>query len=178
MYIVFTYGGSMKEYIKGHKKTLILLFIYALLIVLAFKVKDILIPDEGAEVYGTRLNEIDKYPIDETVYTKIETELKKNENVTKVTYRQQGKIINFFVTVADKVSIADAKKIGEIIPGQFDEKTLSYYSIQIWMMKDNKELNNFPIVGMKNPASSKVVWTLDREIVVEDSDTEGETNED
>lgn len=165
----------MKEYIKGHKKTLILLFIYALLIVLAFKVKDILIPDEGAEVYGTRLNEIDKYPIDDSIYTKIETELKKNENVVKVSYRVQGKIINYFVTVADKVSIADAKKIGETIPGLFDEKTISYYSIQIWMLKDNKELNNFPIVGMKNPSSSKVVWTLDREITV--PETEGESDE-
>lgn len=166
----------MKEYIKGHKKTLILLFIYMLLIVLAFKVKDILIPDEGAEVYGTRLNEIEKYPIEDSVYTKIETELKKNENVTKVSYRVQGKIINYYVTVADKVSIADAKKIGESIPDLFDEKTLTYYSLQVWMLKDNKELNNFPIVGMKNPASSKIVWTLDREITVEE--TEGESDED
>ncbi len=165
----------MKEYIKGHKKTLILLFIYALLIVLAFKVKDILIPDEGAEVYGTRLNEIDKYPIEESVYKKIEETLKKNENVEKVSYRVQGKIINYYVTVGEKVSIADAKKIGESIPPLFEEKALSYYSIQIWMIKENKEMNNFPIVGMKNPASSKVVWTLDREITV--PETEGESDE-
>ena len=69
----------------------------------------------------------------------------------------------------------NAKKIGETIPDLFDEKTVSYYSIQIWMLKDNKELNNFPIVGMKNPSSSKVVWTLDREITV--PETEGESDE-
>ena len=158
----------MKDYLKRHKKTIILLFIFALLLVLTIKVKDILIPNETLFNYGTRLNEIDEYPIDENVYKKIDEEYAKNTNVKKTTHRVQGKIINFFVTVDDKVSIADAKKIGDVIIKQFDEKTLSYYSIQVYMLKDNEELNNFPIVGMKNPKAEGLVWTKDREIVKEE----------
>ena len=181
MYNNFVYSfllleDVMKDYIKNHKKTIILIFIYALLVVLAIKVKDIFIPNEGLETYGTRLNEIDKYPIADEVYDKLEEELKKNENVTNVEKRVQGKIINYYITVADKVSIADAKKIGDSVLTGFDDKTKSYYSFQIWMLKENKELNNFPIVGMKHPNSEKIVWTQDREITKVEA--EGENNED
>ena len=158
----------MKLYIKRHKKTIILVFIFALLVVLTIKIKDILIPNEALFNYGSRLNEMDNYPVDESVYKKIEEEYAKNTNVKTVTHREQGKIINFFVTVDDKVSVADAKKIAETITSSFDAKTLSYYSIQVYMLKDNKELNNFPIVGMKNPKAESLVWTKDREITKEE----------
>ena len=158
----------MKLYLKRHKKTIILLVIFALLLVLTLKLKDILIPNEALFNYGSRLNEKDQYPIDENIYKKIDEEYAKNTNIKKTTHRVQGKIINFFVTVDDKVSIADAKKIADTIIKSFDEKTLSYYSIQVYMLKDNEELNNFPIVGMKNPKAEGLVWTKDREIVKEE----------
>ena len=158
----------MKDYLKRHKKTIILLVIFALLLVLTIKVKDILIPNEALFNYGTRLNEIDEYPIDENIYKKIDEEYAKNTNIKKTTHRVQGKIINFFVTLDDKATIDDAKKLGDIIIKAFDEKTLSYYSIQVYMLKDNEALNNFPIVGMKNPKATGLIWTKDREIVKEE----------
>ena len=164
----------MKDYLKRHKKTMILLFIFALLLVLTIKIKDILIPNEALFNYGTRLNEIDNYPIDENIYKKIDEEYAKNTNIKKTTHRVQGKIINFFVTLDDKATIADAKKLGDIIIAQFDEKTLSYYSIQVYMLKDNETLNNFPIVGMKNPKAKELVWTKDREITKEEEEVKDE----
>ena len=158
----------MKEYILRHKKTIILVFIFILLLVLVIKIKDILIPNETLFNYGPRLDEIDNYPIDENIYKKIDEEYAKNTNIVKTTHRVQGKIINCFVTLDDKATIADAKKLGDIIIKQFDEKSLSYYSIQVYMLKEKKELNNFPIVGMKNPKSEGLVWTKDREIVKEE----------
>ena len=47
----------MKVYLKRHKKTIILLVIFALLLVLTLKIKDILIPNEALFNYGSRLNE-------------------------------------------------------------------------------------------------------------------------
>ena len=164
----------MKDYLKRHKKTIILVVIFALLLVLTIKIKDILIPNEALFNYGTRLNEIDNYPIDENIYKKIDEEYAKNTNIKKTTHRVQGKIINFFVTLDDKATIADAKKLGDIIIAQFDEKTLSYYSIQVYMLKDNETLNNFPIVGMKNPKAKELVWTKDREITKEEEEVKDE----
>ncbi len=158
----------MKLYLKRHKKTIILLVIFALLLVLTLKLKDILIPNEALFNYGSRLNERDQYPIDENIYKKIDEEYAKNANVKEVSHREQGKIINFFITVDDKVSVADAKKIGDVVIAQFDARSLSYYSIQVYVLKTNKELNNFPIVGMKNPKAEGLIWTKDREIVKEE----------
>ena len=164
----------MKEYIKRHKKTIILVVIFALLLVLVIKVKDILIPNEKLYNYGSRLNEIDEYPISEDIYKKIDDEYAKNTNIKKTTHRVQGKIINFYVTLDDKATINDAKKLGDVIIKAFDEKTLSYYSIQVYMLKDNEALNNFPIVGMKNPKSTELVWTKDREITKEEEEVKNE----
>jgi len=165
----------MKEYIKNHKKTIILVVLFYLLVVLVIIIARFLMPDDSIDSNKERYKDIGEYPIDEAVYKKIDEEYDKNTNVTKkTTHRVQGKTINIYVTLDDKATVADAKKLGDVVISAFDEKTLSYYSIQVWMLKENKELNNFPIVGMKHPQSEKLVWTQDREITKDD---EGEANE-
>ena len=138
-----------------------------LFVILGLKVKDIFVPDEGKPTYGDRLKNLDKYPISDEVYQKIEEALTKGGNVTKVDHRIQGKTLNYYITFADKVTVKDAKSLGESIIKYFDEDTLGYYSIQIYLLKENEKLNNFPIIGMKHPESKSVSWTKDREIVTE-----------
>lgn len=162
----------MKKFIKRHRYTIILLLIFSLIVILGFKVKEMLIPDEGKATYGERLKDINKYPITDQVYNKIEEEYQKNSNVTKTSHRLQGRILNYYITVADKVSVKDAKAIGENLLKLFDEDILSYYSLQVYLIKEDTSLNNFPIIGMKDPKSKIISWTKDREIV-----TESEKNE-
>ena len=162
----------MKKYIKRHRYTCILVLIFILIVILGLKVKDLLVPDEGKATYGDRLKDLSKYPISKDVYTKIEEDFKENTNVKKITNHLQGKTLNFYITFDDKVSVKDAKAIGEKLIDYFDEDQLGYYSIQIYLIKEDKALNNFPIIGMKHPDSKVVSWTKDREIV-----TESEQNE-
>lgn len=162
----------MKSFLKKHRYTCILLLIFALIVVLGFKVKEILVPDEGKATYGERLQDIDKHKIDNKVYETIDEEFKENTNVSKITHRLQGKIINFIITVDDKVSIKDAKAIGDKIVSFFDEDTLGYYSVQIYVKKKDAKLNNFPIIGYKDPLSKNISWTKDRDITVSDENEE------
>ena len=162
----------MKKFLKRNRYTIILIFIFILFVILGLKVKDILVPDEGKAAYGDRLKNISKHPISNDTYDKIDEELEKNSNVVKVSHKLQGKTINYFITVDEKVSIKDAKAIGESVIKGFDEDALGYYSIQISMLKENEELNNFPIMGMKHPSSKEVSWTKDREIVTESENDE------
>ena len=157
----------MKKFIKRHRYTCILLLIFILLVVLGLKAKNILIPDEGKATYGERLKDIDKHPIDKDVYKKVEEEYAKNKNVKKVTYHLQGKTLNYFITVDDKVSIKDAKAIGEKLLEYFSDDIKEYYSIQVYLIKEDEKLNNFPIIGMKHPEAKTISWTKDREIVTE-----------
>lgn len=160
------------KFIKSHRYTIILLLIFVLLVFLGLKVKEMIVPDEEKATYGERLKDIEDYPISDEVYASIDKKYGENKNVKKITHRLQGRIVNYFITVNDEVSIKDAKAIGNELVTNFDEKTLSYYSIQVFMLKDNAELNNFPIIGMKDPLSKVVVWGTDREIVKSDTNEE------
>ena len=162
----------MKSFLKNHRYTIILVLIFALLALLGLKVKDILIPDEGKATYGERLKNIDKHPLTDEIYQKVDDVFKDNKNVLKIEHRQQGRILNYYVTLDDKVSIKDAKAIGDKLVGALDEDTLGYYSIQIYMQKNDAALNNFPIIGLKDPLSDKISWTKDREITVSDQNEE------
>ena len=161
----------MKRFLKKHRYTCILLLFFILIVILGYKVKEVLIPDEGKATYGERLKDISKHAIDDSVYTKIEEEYSKNKNITKVSHRIQGRILNYYFTFDDKVTPKDAKAVGNNLIKLLDEDILSYYSIQIYLLKDNEKLNNFPIIGMKDPKAKEVSWIKDREI------TESEQNE-
>jgi hypothetical protein len=157
----------MKKFFKRNRYTCILIFIFILLIILGLKVKDIFVPDEGKPVYGERLKCAEKKTISEEVYTKADEALKKNKSVTKVTHRLQGKTINYYITFTDKTSVKDARGVGDGLVKSFDEDTLACYSLQVYLLKDDEKLNNFPIIGMKHPDSKTISWTKDREITVE-----------
>lgn len=169
-YVIF--GGKMKKFLKKHRYTCILLLIFILIVVLGFKVKDILVPDEGKATYGERLKDIDNHPIDKTIYDKIEEEFAKNTKVLDISHRVQGKIINYILTVNDDMSIKDAKALGDKIVSHFDEETLSYYSLQVYVKKNDASKNNFPIVGYKDPLSKSISWSKDREITKSDENEE------
>jgi hypothetical protein len=160
----------MKSFIKKYRFTLILLLVFILLCILALKVKDVLVPDEGKATYGERLKDISKHPISDETYQKVSDEFEKEEKVTKVEHRLQGKILNYFLTIGDKVSVKDAKAIGDKLISLLDEDLLGYYSIQIYLLKEDEALNNFPMIGLKDPLSKTISWTKERDITVSEDE--------
>ena len=154
-------------FIKKHRYTCILVLVYILLVVLGFKLKEILVPDEGKATYGERLKDISKHPISNDVYNKIDSEMKADDKVVSISHRLSGKIVNYILTVSDDVSKGDAKALGSKIISYFDEDALGYYSFQIYLVKKDETKNDFPIIGMKDPLSESIVWTKDRDIVSE-----------
>lgn len=162
----------MKKFFRRNRYTCILLFIFILLVILGLKVKDIFVPDDSKAAYGERLKNIDKHPLTDELYSKVDEALKKNSSVVKVDHRLQGKTLNYYITFSEKTTVKDAKAIGDSILKSFDEDTLSYYSIQVYLIKEDEKLNNFPIIGMKHPESKSISWTKDREITVESEKNE------
>ena len=162
------------KFVKKHRYTIILVLVFILLLCLGVKVKEILMPNDKKEAYGNRLSELEEHRIEDSLYTKIKSEVEALETVEEITYREQGKIINFIVTISDKVSIGDAKKVGEKIVTYFSEDDIAYYTFQIYIKKKDASLNNFPIIGAKNPLTKEIIWTQDREITKEDETNEEE----
>ena len=158
------------KYVRKNKYMIIALVILVLLIIVGMQFKNILVPDQGKAEYGSRLDGIENYNLDKEKMLEIETKLKEDEKVLEVTNKIHGKIINFIITVSDDVSINDAKiKANSIIP-LFTNNELEFYSLQVYVKKNNAELNDFPIIGYKEPDEKELIFTKDREI----TKTEGE----
>ena len=76
------------------------------------------------------------------------------------------------ITVSDDVSVSDAKKIANSTVSLFENDELSYYSLQVYVLKEDESLNNFPIIGYKGTETKELVFTKDREITSEEDTNE------
>ena len=122
------------------------------------------VPVEGTPVYGERLKDKNKHEIKSTVLDKFKEATKSNAKLLESTYRVSGRTLNIFLVVSDDMSINDAKTLGNSVITNLEEDTLGYYSVQIFVSKKDEAQNNFPIIGLKDPLSDKLVWTKDRAI--------------
>ena len=156
------------NFLKENKVVIFVVLIFLGLVVVVAEVKNLLVPDEGKAAYGNRLEGIEEHKIKDYVYEDIEAKLKEDKKVLNVSHQLHGKIINLIITVDDSVSIADAKKVANSTVPLFGEDILSFYTLQVYVKKDNKELNNFPIIGYKGTDTKELVFTKDREITKEE----------
>lgn len=158
------------KFIKKNKYTIIVIIVFLALVVSFVEIKNILVPDEGKAVYGNRLDGIEKHPLKTSDLESIEKSIKEQEKVNDVSSKLHGKIINITITVQDDVSINDAKTLATNTISLFTKDDLSFYSLQVFVKKENEKLNNFPIIGYKDAGSEEMFFTKDREITTEESD--------
>lgn len=162
------------KFIKKNKFTIIAIIFFMALVVLGVQVKNLLVPDEGKASYGDRLEGIENHKLSSDLLTNIASKLKENTNILEVSNKVHGKIINFMITVNADMNVSDAKVIANSIIPMFENNELSYYSLQVYVLKEDEALNNFPIIGYKGIEASELIFTKDREITVQE---EANTNE-
>ena len=152
------------KFFKKNKITIIAICLFLLLILAFVWLKSFLVPDEGKAAYGNRLTEISKHPISDETFSNIENKVKEDSRVIGIKHNLHGKIINYMITVNNDVSINDAKGIASSLIPLFADDQLSYYSLQVYVLKEDSNLNNFPIVGYKGTKSGELIFSKDREI--------------
>ena len=113
--------------------------------------------------YGDRTEDVKNHLIDNEAIAKIEGDIEALEEVNSAKYDLEGRIINLTIEVKDEVTVKEAKALDKTILENFDDDKLSYYSIQIYFIKSDASLNDFPIMGYKHYSSSAMSWTKDRE---------------
>ena len=160
------------NFIKKNKFTIIAIVIFIVLVIFGVNLKNLLVPDEGKAVYGDRLDDISKYPLTDKLFSTIENDLKENKKVLGVQHKVHGKIINLLITVSDDMNVADAKKLANSTIPMFQDELLTFYSLQVYVIKEDESLNNFPIIGYKGEDSKELVFTKDREITSEEKENE------
>ena len=145
------------NFLKRNKKIILALIVFFVLIILFVQARNILMPNEGAAVYGNRLD--NKIELKKDINKKIKEAL--TEGVTDTNVRVSGRIINITLTVYSDVSKSAAKSYAKKALELFTSEEKSYYDIQFFIQKDGAA-TDFPIIGYKIQNSEKISWSKDR----------------
>lgn len=146
------------DFIKKYKKIIIVLFVILVLLILFFSFLSIFMIDSKQDEYGNRLDGIENVKISDDTVSKIKSELGSLEEVEKVEYRLQGRLIYLSFKMKDGVSVDTAKEISTRTLDYFDEEEKSYYDIQVIISSVNEESQGYPFMGYKHKTEETIVW--------------------
>lgn len=149
------------KWIRKHKLTVFVIIVFVLLAFVAFKAIEMFFPDQRAAIYGDRLE--GKVTVDKTVYDTVKLKISESDKVETVTLSENGRRIDITITVTSATSKSEAKKLTNNILEPFTESQIGYYDFQVFIRKEAKEENDFPIIGYKHHNSSSFLWSKDRE---------------
>ena len=147
----------MKNFFKTHKKQcmiggIVFLVIFFLILIWLF-----IVPVFSNNKYGERLDGIKEHKISSDTVKDIENSLKENDKVTDVTYNNEGRILDFIITVSNDMSTEDAKKLGDTILDKISDDDKKYYDIQI-LIDTEEENDNYPIAGYKHKSEDNFTY--------------------
>lgn len=160
------------RYLRRNKFTIIAIVLLIVFVFIGVQLKNIFVPDEGKASYGDRLSVLKDHNLDNNWFQKFEEKFKEDGRVSKIDNKVHGKIINLIITVNDDVDINTAKEIANSTISLFENDVLKYYSLQVYVKKDNESLNNFPIIGYKGTHNDSLIYTKDRDITAAEEKTD------
>jgi len=120
---------GIQSFIKKHKKGCIIGTILFFLILIVFFTIFFIIPSFGSNNYGNRLDGIEDHKISTSTVDKIKDEIESKEGVNKVSYHNEGRILNFTITVNGDTKLDTAKEYAKEVIKGIDEKDLKYYDV-------------------------------------------------
>ena len=147
----------MKIFFNENKKQciiggIIFLAIFFIIIIWLF-----IVPVFSNNKYGDRLDGIEDHKISSSTIDEIENTLKENKQVSEVTYHNEGRILNFIITVSNDTKPEDAKALDDVILDKISDDDKGYYDIQI-LIDTEEENESYPIAGYKNKSSDDFVY--------------------
>ncbi len=147
----------MKNFFKTHKKQCMIGGIAFLVIFFLILIWLFIVPVFSNNKYGDRLDGIEDHKISSDTVKDIENSLKENDKVTDVTYNNEGRILDFIITVSNDMSTEDAKKLGDTILDKISDDDKKYYDIQI-LIDTEEENDNYPIAGYKHKSEDNFTY--------------------
>lgn len=145
------------KFIKKNSSKIVGIVVFIAVLVGIFTIKNILSLDESSAIYGTRLEGRKEVEISKSTKTNVENKLK--ESSSKVSVRVAGRIIN--ISIKTDKSLDEAKELGNKALEEFSDKEKKYYDFQI-LIENDKNTNQFPIIGYKQHTKENITWTKDR----------------
>lgn len=135
------------NFIKTHKKTVIVMVTCLILMILAiFAVYKMLYPNSNKSPYGHRLENAPA--IDNAVVEKTKSNMLDKGNVNTVMYELRGPIMKFYIDTKKDTKVEDAQKLADIIIETFSNTITQFYDIEVYItQKENETASEYPVIG-------------------------------
>ena len=136
--------NSIFKLMKRNKLTTMIIIIYIVFIFILGIVMNRFFAKNGQPIYGDRLKEVEKFPINEDNKRKeIEKDLLASGKISSVEFQVRGRTLN-------------------CVTKYFKAEELNVYSIEVLVMKDDTNAKDFPINATKQYGRENFSWTKDR----------------
>lgn len=139
----------MKNFIRTHKKQCLIGGAIFLVLFLVIIIWLFIVPLFGNNKYGDRLDGIEDHKISSDTINDIENTIKENQMVSDIEYHNEGRILNFIITVSGEMNVEDAKALDDVILDKISDSDKEYYDIQV-LIDTEDENENYPIAGYKH----------------------------
>lgn len=145
------------EFIKKHKTICIIAVVILLVFIGLYLFIRKLSPDARKNLYGNRLEGIEKVKINTDRVDSMILELKKVDGIKDVKYNIKGRLINITLKVIKDLDVNKAKEYSTKTLEYFGEKEKKYYDMQIFIISE-EENENYPFIGYRHKTRQEFVW--------------------
>ncbi len=147
------------KFIRKHINIIVTILVFILVVMGLLVLKEVFFPEENKAIYGTRLEGIEKFPINKEKKNQVIEIFKDISSSTKV--RIAGRIIYVDVKTNNDVTRDTAKDYSNRVLGVFSDEERAYYDMQ-FLINNPENSAQFPIIGYKHHTQQDISWTKDR----------------
>lgn len=111
-------------------------------------------------VYGNRLEDAEKLPLNDKLFKDIESKLKENDSVKKVSINLKGKIVYIDIEFELATEMESAKGIAASVLPLFNDDELAIYDISFTISSlSTKDVLGYTLMGARNANGfGEIVW--------------------
>lgn len=149
-------GDGSVNFIRTHKKESIVIGTFIVIFLILFLFLKIFFFSSSGNVYGDRLDDIDKVKISKDKLQKLENELSQNGEIESADVYITGKVINLFLDVTENASLDALQTILFSSIENFSEKEQELYDIQVYFVSSSEP---YPVIGYKGKDEEAFAWT-------------------
>ena len=146
----------MKMTKNNRKKALIIGGVVLGILLIAFIILFVF-PAFNNNKYGDRLDDIEEHEIPSSDIDDITSELENQEGVKNVSYHDEGRILNFIMTVDPSLILETAQGYSSIILDGISKDNKSYYDIQLYIKADG-DSDVYPVIGYKSKNNDEMTF--------------------
>lgn len=147
------------KFIKKNLSVIVGILVFIIVLAGIFTVKKVFTNDETTAIYGTRLEGREDVKISNDTKNKVKDKLK--DSTSNASVRIAGRIVNIRFKVNAEINLETAKSLGDKALEEFSKEEKEYYDFQI-LIENDKNTNQFPIIGYKHHKKENITWTKDR----------------